>query len=109
MSAGLDYYLRLMINGDKELKVQAVQITDTPTTVTTALTSGQTRRRLLVVNNSHSQSGEAYFGHDSNLNSQNGFPIEKGEPIEIKVHPDIDVYFAMPSGEIGDLRVAEIA
>ena len=106
-------YLRLMLNGAKEAVVTAVTVDFTPTKFTSQLTSGYKRKFLYVYNNSDSASGECHYSYSSDATSQSlSHPIPKGAKIEIPVTTDVDVYFfadTVLSGEIGDLRVEEVA
>lgn len=104
--------LRLQVQSDKEAKVVCVTVTDAPTKFTSQLTTGYTRRSIRAYNNSASASGELYYGFagsgemDSELAS---YPILKGETAKIHVSDDIDIYFVAEAGELGDLRVEELA
>jgi len=106
-------YLRLMLNGAKEAVVTAVTVDLTPTKFTSQLSAGYKRKSLSVYNNSNSASGECHYSYSASATSENlSHPIPKGAKIEIPVTTDVDVYFfadTILSGEIGDLRVEEVA
>ena len=103
--------LRLMVQGDKEAVVSEVVATDTPTLFTTALTSGQRRRRLYAYNVTAAGSGEAGYGYDAAVNINDAMILAKGVRTWIPVAADVDVYFvAGISGETNiSIRVEEIA
>lgn len=113
MSAEMEYLLRLMVNGDKEAKVTAVTADLTPTKFTSQLTLEYKRKILAVYNNSDSASGECHYSYSASATTASlSHPIPKGSKIEIPVSTNVDVYFfadTVLSGEIGDLRVEEIA
>ena len=109
--------LRLLVNGDKEFKITKVLTLGAPAQFTSQLTGGHTRKHLFAYNNSDSASGEILWGgSDCDVS---GMPIPKGAvwPIPVAdseasdaVSEGIDLYFCNTiSGEIGDLRVLEIA
>ena len=106
-------YLRLMLNGDKEAVVTAITVDLTPTKFTSQLTSEYKRKFISVYNNSNSASGECHYSFSPSATSENlSQPIPKGAKIEIPVTTDIDIYFfadTILSGEIGDLRIEEVA
>lgn len=102
--------LRSMAYADKEAKITAVTVTDVPSIFSSSLTSGYSRKGLFAYNNSNADSGECYYGYESDLTSMSkSRPIPKGSQIEIPIKSSIDVYFCSDSGEIGDLRVEELA
>ena len=103
--------LRLMVQGDKEAVVTEVVATDTPAKFTTALTSGQRRRRLLAHNVTAAGSGEAGYGYDAAVHINDALILPKAERIWIPVAEAVDVYFvAGVSGETNiSIRVEEIA
>jgi len=107
MSSQTDYLLRLMSQGDKELKTTAVEVFGSPTKFTSQTT--EYRKGFAAYNNSDSASGEIVWG-GVDLTEANGMPIPKGAITPIPVSSDVDVYFCNTvSGEIGNLRVVEIA
>jgi hypothetical protein len=106
--AELNNLVRLLVPADKEFKVTAVTATQTATKFTSSLTSGYKRRAIAAYNNSHDNSGECYWG-GSTVVAGNGMPIPKGSIVEVPVTTDLDIYFVADSGQIGDLRVIEIA
>jgi len=107
MSRETDYLLRLMSQGDKELKTTAVEVFGDAAAFTSQTTNF--RKGFAAYNNSDSASGECVWG-GSDLTEANGMPIPKGAIVDIPVSTDIDVYFCNTlSGEIGNLRVVEIA
>lgn len=102
--------LRLLVQGDKEAKITSVTVTDSPTLFTSQLISGQTRRGLFAYNNSNTGSGEVYYGYSADISAaSNSQPIPKGAIVQIPVASVIDVYFVSDAGEVGDLRVEEVA
>ena len=107
MSRETDFLLRLMSQGDKELKTTAVEVFGGPAKFTSQTTAF--RKGLAAYNNSDSASGEIVWG-GSDVTEANGVPIPKGAMVDIPVSTDVDVYFCNTvSGEIGNLRVVEIA
>ena len=71
------YYLRLLIPADKEIKTTAYNISTSAVQIATNLTSGNCRRGFAAYNNSHTDSGEVYWG-GSDVTTGNGMPIPKG-------------------------------
>ena len=105
------FYLRMLINGDKEGIVSEVVATDTPAKFTSQLTLGQARRRLYAHNAAASGSGEVGYGYDAAVNINDAMILAKGERTLIPVSADLDLYFvAGVSGETNlSVRVEEIA
>ena len=102
--------LRVMVNGDKEAKITTVAVTPTPTLFTSQLANGFPRKSICVYNNSNSASGECYYGYSNAITPSSGSrPIPLGSVIEIPVTTNIPVYFSCVAGELGDIRVEEIA
>ena len=109
MSAEIAYLLRLSSPGAKELKTTAVDVFGSAAKFTSQLTSEYSRKGFAAYNNSNSASGEVLWG-GSDLTEANGIPIPKGAMVDIPLSTDVDVYFCNTvSGEIGNLRVVEIA
>ena len=109
MSAEIAYLLRLSSPGAKELKTTAVDVFGSATKFTSQLTSEYSRKGFAAYNNSNSASGEIVWG-GSDLTEGNGLPTPKGAMVDIPLSTDVDVYFCNTvSGEIGNLRVVEIA
>jgi len=110
MSRETDYLLRLKANADKEIVTTAVDVFGTAAKFTSQLTEGYTRKRLLAYNNSNSNSGEIVWG-DSAVTGDSGMIIPKAlAAVDIPVQADVDLYFRNSvSGELGNLRVVEIA
>lgn len=103
------FLLRFNAPGTKELKTTAVDVFGGAAAFTSQLTSGYTRKFLAAYNNSDSASGEVVWGA-SDLTEGNGMPIPKGSIVDIPLSTDVSVYFCNTvSGEIGNLRVVEIA
>lgn len=103
----IEYLLRLLAQGDKELKTTAVDVFGDPSAFTSQTT--EFRKGMGAYNNSHRNSGEIVYG-GSDLTVDNGIPIPKGAMADIPVSSDVDVYFCNTvSGELGNLRVVEIA
>ena len=100
----IQYLLRLQSLSDKEFKVSALTITDTPTKFVSQVS--HKRKKFVAYNNSHSNSGELYLG-DASVASSVGYPLPKTKQIELLIDSDLDVYFVADSGETGDLRVFE--
>lgn len=112
--SNIDYYLRLMVQSDKEAKISAVNVSDQATLFESALTSGQTRKFIRIFNNSHDASGEAYYGYSSTMSpSGESMPIPvSGESFVVIPIADVSaipLYFRASSGEVADLRVEELA
>lgn len=104
--------LRLIVQSDKEAKVTCVTATDNPAKFISQLTENYTRRSIRVYNNSHSLSGECYYGFAGSGEMNSGlasYPVPKGETVKIHVSSSIDIYFVAEAGERGDLRVEELA
>ena len=110
MSSEIAKYLRYLINGDKAGKITALTVKTTPTEFTTFLdTDNYFRKHCSVYNNSPSTSGECYYGFSGEVTSATGKPIPKGAEIELMVAQNVSIYFCAVSGEVGDLRIEEIA
>jgi len=98
-----------MSQGTKEMAITSVPVFGSADLFTTHLTSGYSRKGLCAYNNSNSASGEIVFGN-SDVTAANGMIIPKGAAFDIPVSTDIPIYFCNTvSGEIGNLRVIEIA
>ena len=110
---GIQNYLHLLVNGNKTAKVTAKTVDMTPTGFTTELDPDlYFRKRLYVYNNSHPASGECYYAFSNvsgELNHQTGYPLPLGAEAEIRVAQTVEIFFAAYSGEVGDLRIMEIA
>lgn len=101
--------LRKLVPGDKEFAVTAVQVTPTATKFSTQLSSySASRKGLFAYNNSDAASGEVYWGNSA-VTPSTGMPIPVGSVVTIPVSTDLDVYFVSETGELGDLRILEIA
>ena len=109
--------LRLLVSADKEFKVTAIPVYGSPALFTSQLTGGHKRKGFAAYNNSNAASGEIVWGgSDADVH---GMPIPKGAMVDIPVSGlassdavtgGTDVYFCnTESGEIGDLRVLEVA
>jgi hypothetical protein len=109
MSSEQTFLLRFNAPGTKELKTTAVDVFGSAQEFTSRLTSGYTRKFIAAYNQSNTASGEIVWG-SSNLTEANGIPIPKGSIVDIPLSTDVPVYFCNTvSGEIGNLRVVEIA
>lgn len=109
MSSEQTFLLRFNAPGTKELKTTAVDVFGSAQEFTSQLTAGYTRKFIGAFNNSNSASGEIVWG-SSDLTEGNGIPIPKGSIVDIPLSTDVSVYFCNTvSGEIGNLRVVEIA
>jgi len=107
MSREIEYLLRLQSQADKEFKISAVEVFGDPAIFTSQLT--YFRKGFAAYNNSDSASGEIVWG-GSDVTGATGMPIPKGAIMDIPVSTDLGVYFCNTvSGEIGNLRVVEIA
>lgn len=107
MSNETDFLLRLQSQADHELKTTALTVYGDPVKFTSQLT--RFRKGFGAYNNSDSASGEIVWG-GSDLTPENGIPIPKGAMVDIPCSTNIDVYFCNTvSGELGDLRLVEIA
>ena len=105
----ISYYLRLNSPGAKELKTYAIDVFGDPAEVTSQLASGYSRKGMCFYNNSNTASGEILWG-GSDLSESNGMVIPKGAAVDIPLSTDVPVYVMNTiSGEIGNLRVVEIA
>ena len=105
------FYLRMLINGDKEGIVSEIVATDTPTKFTSQLTLEQTRRRLYAHNVAATGSGEIGYGYDAAVNINDAMILAKGERTLIPISTDLDIYLvAGISGETNmSVRMEEIA
>jgi len=109
MSSEQTYLLRLMSQATKELKTYAVDVFGDPAEIESQLTSGYTRKGMALYNNSDSASGECLWGA-SDLTHATGMVIPKGALFDIPCSTDLPIYVMNTvSGEIGNLRVVEIA
>ena len=109
MSSELAYLLRLQSQATKELKTSAVDVFGDPAVFTSQLALGYSRKGLGAYNNSDAASGEIVWG-SSDLTAANGIPIPKGAMVDIPCSTEVPVYFCNTvSGEIGNLRIVEIA
>jgi hypothetical protein len=101
--------LRLDSLAVKEIKTH----TYTPTNLTTGelfvsqLSTGYTRKRLLMYNMSDTASGEVYFG-GVGVTPADGAPLLKGEWTEIRVGSDLACYFVADTAGC-EIRVVELA
>ncbi len=110
MSSQIENLLRVMTNGDKEAKITAIPVTNTPSLFTSQLSGSFSRRRLNVYNNSNASSGECFYGFSNDITpTSKSQVLVKKETKEIKVTTNIPVYVCCVSGEKGDLRFEEIA
>ena len=110
MSRETDFLLRLKANATKEIATTAVDVFGTATKFTSQLTLDYTRKRIFAYNNTHADSGEVVWGN-STVTGDSGMIIPKDiAAVDIPVQTDVDVYFMNTiSGELGNLRVVEIA
>lgn len=109
MSSELAYLARLNSIATKEFKITAVDVFGDPNLFESQLTLGYVRKGFCAYNQSGSTSGEIVFG-GSDVTPANGMPIPKGAVFDIPFSADLPVYFCNTvSGEIGNLRVLEIA
>jgi len=109
MSRETDYLLRLASQADHELKTTKVQVYGDPAKFTSQLTEEYKRKGAAGYNNSDRASGEVVWG-GSDLTAANGMPIPKGALVDFPISTDLDLYFCNTvSGELGELRVVEIA
>ena len=110
MSGQVENLLRVMVNGDKEAKITAVAVNLTPTLFTSQLVNGFPRKAIFAYNNSHTNSGESYYGYIPEMTPTSASrPIPIGAVIEIPVTANIPLYLCCTSGELGDIRMEEIA
>jgi hypothetical protein len=110
MSGQIENLLRVMVPGNKEAVITAVPVTLIPTLFESQLVNGFSRKKIRAYNNSHANSGECYYGYDSQMHpTENSIAIPKKAFIEIPVASSIPIYFVCISGELGDVRVEEIA
>lgn len=109
MSSEQTFLLRFNAPGTKELKTTSVDVFGSAQEFTSQLSSGYARKFIAAYNNSAPASGEIVWG-SSDLTEGNGIPIPKGSIVDIPLFTDVSVYFCNTvSGEIGNLRVVEIA
>ena len=113
----LEQLMRLQVQADKEFVTKKLNTYGAPALFVTSLTGGHTRKQLVAYNNSDAGSGEICWG-GSDCDT-NGMFIPKGSQVDIPIADalaedgvtgGVDVYFCNElSGELGDLRVLEIA
>jgi len=109
MSSEQTYLARLASIATKEFAITAVDVFGSPTLFTSQLAEGYVRKGFGVFNNSDSASGEVAWG-SATVTGGTGMLIPKGSIFDIPVSVDLPVYFCNTiSGEIGNLRVVEIA
>jgi len=115
MAGELGRLLRLLVQADKQAVITKVVPTPTPTQFTSQITAN-TRKGIGVYNHTqhaNSESGECFFSFASAGMSPSGesMPIPQGSIWDIPVADVIAVpiYFQSVSGEVGDLRVIEVA
>ena len=101
--------LRLMVQADKEFATSRVDVTDTPTAFTSALTGDYTRRGISLYNSTDSTSGECYVSHSASGTSADSFVLKKGEITTLKLASSLTMYLFCDSGEAGVLRAIEWA
>ena len=110
MSTQTENLLRAMVNGDKEARITAVTVNLTPSLFTSQLVNEFPRKAIWAYNNSHVDSGECYYGYSNDITPLiKSRPIPLGCVIEIPVSDNIPIYFCCASGELGDIRVEEVA
>ena len=103
--ADVEKLLRKQLMLGTELKVQAITVTDVSGEVTSQLTAGE-RVGHWGYNASNTSSGELYYG-PSEVTALDGFPIPKGVMVELPL--EASFFVIAESGEVGDLRILEIA
>ncbi len=109
MSRELAFLARLNSIATKEMKITAVEVFGSADLFTSQLSEGYVRKGFAGYNNSNAASGEVVFGN-SDVTAATGMPIPKGVIFDFPVSVDIPIYFCNTvSGEIGNLRVIEIA
>ena len=109
MSSESTYLLRLKAPATKEIKVTAVDVFGDPALFTSQLTSGYTRKAFQVYNNTADASGECGWG-PADVTADTAMILPKGVVTDIPCSTDLDVYFCNTlSGELGNLRVVELA
>lgn len=117
--AGLDYYLRLLVQADKQAVVTPITLRSASggTRLDSQITAN-TRKGLAIYNNSDAASGEAYFDFQAFNHVTpageipvQGMPIPKGSLWDLPLASGeaIPIYLDCVSGEIMDLRVIEYA
>ena len=113
MSGQVENLLRCLVNGDKEAVITAVSVALTPSLFSSQLVNGFPRKAIFAYNQSpnlSANSGECYYGYASNMSPTVGsHPIPNQSSVEIPVTTNIPIYFCCRSGEIGNLRIEEIA
>lgn len=107
--------LRLLLSGKVEGKITALHVTPAPTEFSSQLSTENTRKAVYVYNNSDSSSGDCFYGYHDHLSPSGenlanaGQPIPVGAKVAIPVTTDVSFYLCASSGELGNLRVEEIA
>lgn len=103
--AEVEKLLRKQLMLGDEVKVQAITVTEVSGEITTQLTAGE-RAGHYAFNNSASGSGELYYG-PSEVTALEGFPIPKGVVVELPL--EAEIFVIAEAGEVGDLRILELA
>jgi len=105
----LEYFARLASIATKEFKITALDVFGDPALFESQLSEGYVRKGFGVLNNSNAASGEVAWG-GADVTAGTGMLIPKGALFDLPVSVDLPVYFCNTvSGEIGNLRVVEIA
>jgi hypothetical protein len=101
--------LRFQAPAVKEIATQQVNVLAqiSGEAFVSTLSSNTTRKYLMVYNNTHSSSGEVYFG-GSGVTPSDGMILEKSKWIELPIGGAMDIYFVADS--LGtEIRVVELA
>lgn len=120
----MQYLLRLLAPGDKQIKVSHHNVSSTITHHTTAITNG-TRKRMIIQNLTSLASGEVYCGPSGEVadwtdvtlqgillpkyskDGTSAYVYHNGIT-ELPISPDVVLQFKMAAGQ-GQLRIIEVA
>ncbi|MBU0571981.1 MAG: hypothetical protein KKC50_08085 [Candidatus Omnitrophica bacterium] len=98
--------LKLMVQGDKEVKTFTLNVTSVAAKLVSQLSDGYQRKALFAYNASDTASGECEWG-DSAVTVGTGMIIPAGSISAVPLSTSVDVYFV--STNPTELRILEIA
>lgn len=101
--------LRLQAPADKEIATTQLNVAAqiSGELFVSSLSSGNSRKRMIVYNATHSSSGEVYLG-PSGVTPADGMIVKKDEWLEVPVAAALDIYFVADSDGV-EIRVVELA
>lgn len=116
MMSEIQYLLRLLAPGNRQVKITQLEVATTPVVHTSQIIDGS-RKRMMVQNLTNVASGEVYWGASGEVSVAEGAALPKyGSTaagfsdgiFALPIGPDVDVEFIMAAGK-GDLRIIEVA